>query len=264
MRIASGVIVARRPVSTVDRVVESMSGFWPFAFCEPDAPKTARSVQRVFRRPSAMASIGEGIAVGPDGEFGNFQNWIQSARDLLELDNGADAIMIAEDDALFAPGIRELLERDLWPSSDCGAVSLYCPNVTEYLSRGYGLFRTQRAGLLGAVAMVFPREVLKAIVYDVSVETWRSGDTRFKPWTRKDVDEWIGFILKIHGYSAWHYSPSLVLHYSPSANKSNSSLGHAVARGARQCRQWVGHTPHDLLKSFPKVRHDTDLPSHPV
>jgi len=261
MNFASGIIVARRPVPTVEKTIASMEGFYPSVFCEPDAPRPISGIQRVFRRPSSMATPGEGITVGPDGEFGNFQNWVQSARDLLKLDRTAQAILIAEDDALFAPGIRELLERDLWPSNDCGVVSLYCPNVTEYLSRGYGLFRTKRAGLLGAVSMVFPRHVLEAIVYDESVETWRFGDTRFKPWTRKDVDEWIGIVLKKHGYSAWHYSPSLVLHFSPSAKKSNSSLGHAVARGSRQCRQWVGHTPHDLLKAFP---HDPRLPAHPV
>lgn len=261
MRIVSGVICAWRPVATVEKAIGSMHGFWPFVFYESDSPKPVTGIQRVFRRPSAMASRTDGITIGPAGQFGNFQNWIQSARDLLELDKSAQAILIAEDDALFAPGIRELLERDLWPSDDCGLVSLYCPNVTEYLSRGYGLFRTNRAGLLGAVAMVFPRNVLEAIVYDESVATWRSDDRRFKPWTRKDVDEWIGITLKKHGYSAWHYSPSLVLHFSPSANKDNSSLGHGVAKGSRQCRQWVGHTPHDLLKAFP---HDSRLSSHSV
>ena len=276
MKIRSGIIMAPRPEATVMRCFRSMqlAGFDPQIFAEPESTKLFAT-----KRPDAIAPVGGGIVPSPAGVFGNFQNWIQAARDLLVDADPSDAILIAEDDALFAQDIAPVLERDLWPSISCGCVSLYCPNMSNYKQITTGLNLTQietpekltsHGNLVGALALLFPAKVLREIVYHPSVTLWhgshkQAGNPNTKPWERKAVDTWIGRTLAQMGHSLWHYSPSLVLHYEPVGSKSNSSLGHSSAKRTRQARSFVGEQPRDLLRLLkPRTsRHDIPANSDP-
>ena len=272
MKIACGMISAPRPVSTVTKCMLSLAD-------SVDAPLVFIDPCSVFHQYSG---IGDSLKISEEGHLGNFQNWSYAARCLLQIED-ADAILIAEDDALFAPNIHDLLQRDLWPSPDCGVVSLYCPNMSQYSTANRGLNQTKittgkklttAGNLVGALALVFPRPVLQELAYHPSIETWKGSHAQAenpntKPWERKAVDTWIGQVLKEMGKTAWHYAPSLVYHYSPNPNVSNSSLGHGVSNRNRQARIWVGESPQDLLKLMKplKERHDipcSNLSEHPV
>ena len=297
MKIACGMISAPRPVETVRKCGESLSDSVGCSWIYRDGPATDIGVLYGGARTSESEFLFE---KSPSGVLGNFQNWVQTARDILShcewmdetgrKDQGPlkglksyDAILIAEDDALFAPNIYDLLQRDLWPSLDCGVVSLYCPKMSQYSTANQGLNKTRittgkslttAGNLVGALALVFPRSVLQEIAYHPSVETWKgshgqASNPNTKPWERKAVDTWIGQVLKDMGKTAWHYSPSLVYHYSPDPKVANSSLGHGTSDRNRQARSWVGEKTQDLLKLMKplKERHDipcADLSEHPV
>jgi len=273
MKFRTGIIMAPRPVPTVLRCMNSLelSGFQPQIFAEPETTKLF-----AINRPDAIAPIGGGIRPSDSGVFGNFQNWIQTARDLLVNADPSDAILIAEDDAVFAPDLIPMLERDLWPVPSCGCISLYCPNMSNYRQIIPGLNLTQietpdrlssRGNLVGALGMLFPASVLKDLVYHPSVASWngshrQSENPHTKPWERKAVDTWIGRTLAQMGHSIWHYSPSLVMHYEPVGVKSNSSIGHGPAKRVRQARLFVGEKPKDLLRLFKQRTSRHDIPAN--
>ena len=280
MKLIIGITVAPRPAPTYQKCVESLTGTGvvPILFPEPGCCIN-RTEYLCVQRPEVETEK-PFFTHSPTGVFGNFQNWIQTAMDLLEISDDADAIMIAEDDALFAFGIGSLLERDLWPSADCGVVSLYSPNMTQYAGqRGLnkakvlrGEIDSRRNNLVGALALVFPRPVLEQLVTQhASMDKWEGAHNQrnkgIPPWERKAIDTWIGRTLVDMKKTIWHYSPSLVLHWSPlPAGQSNSSLGHDAPRGAssvRQCREWIGANPENLLSLYPqpKERHAPNL--HP-
>ena len=275
MRIVCGMIVAPRPEPTAAHCMHSIarSDISVDAFCEPGSPK----IFGIYR-PDVFVEAGHGITPSPEGVFGNFQNWIQTARDLCSKASDTDAIMIAEDDAYFAPNIMELLQRDLWPVESCGCVSLYCPNLGHYSHRNKGLNRTlivkadkvgRTENLVGALALVFPKPVLEQLAWHESVKDWhgshgQASDPRTKPWDRKAVDTWIGRTLISMSRSVWHYSPSLVLHYEPKKGRSNSSMGHSVASRTRQARLFVGDSVQDLTRLFPPRKERYDIHSSTV
>ena len=192
---------------------------------------------------------------------------------LASLNDRERTILMVEDDAMFAPNIMPVLERDLWPSETCGCVSLYCPNMTHYKHNYNGLNLTRieapgimgRSGnLVGALALLFPVHVLRDLVYHPSVATWggshaQAEDPKTKPWERKAVDTWVGRTLVQMGYTIWHYSPSMVLHYEPERGRTNSTMGHSAASRTRQARSFVGTNARDLTKVFQKLKEKHDI-----
>lgn len=279
MKTALGILVAPRPSPTYPLITARMKDLDPdpILFAEPGCC-IDRTEYLVVQRPDYEAP-GTAFESSPEGVYGNFQNWIQAGRDLLEIAWDSEAFILAEDDALVSPGIRKLLERDLWPSPDCGCVSLYCPNMSQY-DRRQGLFRASivrpqgilvgaRNNLVGSLALVFPKKVLRDLVYNHrSIQEWKGShaqahNAKTPPWERKAVDTWIGRTLIEMGKEIWHYSPSLVLHYSPLPDgTSNSSMGHDAPRGkhsTRQCREWAGENPGDLCSIYPQPRDRYDI-----
>jgi hypothetical protein len=273
MRIACGMIVARRPEMTAEHCRKriQMSHMPVITFGEPGCEELCAT----YKRPEHLAPIGKGIHPSPSGQFGNFQNWIQAARDMTFQEDYCDAVMMVEDDAHFAGDVTPILLRDLWPSADCGVVSLYCPNMTNYPQKVRGLNQTQvarpekmqRSGnLVGALALVFPFGVLKELAWHQSVGEWHGSHSQYedkstKPWERKAVDTWIGRTLVSMGHTIWHYSPSMVLHYEPHRGRSNSSMGHSVASRTRQARAYVGDRHGDLSKLYLPRKEKYEIPA---
>lgn len=290
MNLGIGIIRAPRPESTVQKTIDSLRASFPEGtqpICVFQEPGSGQAPLRCayIERPEILGLGDSAFESSPEGTFGNFQNWIQTARDLLWRHQTRDTLMICEDDALFAPGILQLLERDLWPAKNCGVVSLYCPNMSQYgRTRGLnqahvvrtGFAPTTRNNLVGSLALVFPRHVLEKVAYHKSIDQWGGSHAQVrskgaKPWERKAVDTWIGRTLVELKTTIWHYSPSLVLHYSPFDSKSNSSLGHDAPRGTHSVRQgyeWVGSQEQDLCSLYPKPkeRHEfpADLPANQI
>lgn len=258
MRISVGILSAPRPEPTLNKCSQSIaeSGFGLIHHA-------TESESRSFLSPCEFER-------SPTGSLGNFQNWLQTARDLLTMDH--DAILIAEDDGLFCRDVHALLQRDLWPSKDCGCVSLYCPAMKHYFQGSPGLFKTRivesvplssRSNLVGALALVFPADVLRELVHHESISQWggshmQAGNPSTKLYQRKAVDTWIGRTLISMGRSIWHYSPSLIQHYVPNPKIANSSLGHGMAIGNRQSRSWAGNSKRSVLEMIPANKEKFD------
>lgn len=261
MRWLIGILVAPRPVPTVGETLASIRRSWPdeipYCFAEPGSHECLRGeICKDVLRPSILDD-GTQFIVSPEGRFGNFQNWLQSAADLLQASkwlnfSDSDAIMLCEDDAQLTAGIREYVESCLWPSEDCGVVSLYCPPLPHYRSGRGGITKTNlvhagqkltaRNNLVGALALIFPRKVLVELVNHPSQTDWGGSHAQLRdgvnPWERKAVDTWIGRALLEMGRAAWHFVPSLVNHYAPVVNVSNSSMGNGFNRDKRQATGW--------------------------
>lgn len=229
-------------------------------FAEPGNQQvsTAEHLDRsLFIRPNRIA--GKMMPISPEGRMGNFGNWIQAGRDLLAKYPQHDTFLICEDDIAITPKIRSFIESRLWPASNCGVISLYCPAMSQYgtrpgLNRTVVLYQdplTSRGNLVGALALLFPRKALHDLVYNYdAITAWKGShsqarDPRTQPWERKAVDTWIGRTLVKMGYSIWHFYPSLVNHVG-----EVSSLGHGKSR-VRSARKWAGLNP-DLEKMFGK------------
>jgi len=185
---------------------------------------------------------------------GNFWNWLNLAQFLVnkavsEMIHGTpyDGILICEDDALHTVGIRDFVQSRLWPDDRCGALSLYCPNVTYYRRPKPCLYRSDRPNHVGALSLLFRVECLREILGDWdSIKNWGGSHDQKRrslpPEEIKAVDAWIGETMLKHGWHIWMCSRSLVQHYHPPDAKDNSTLNHGAATRARTAYQWIG--PH--------------------
>lgn len=251
MRWGLGVISAVRPVPTVQGTINSIRNAWGYSdqiyvFQEPDCSLLDFRDDdgiAVIRRPNGSSEV-NGIVPSPEGRFGNFQNWVQAAADLLDLEPDAEAFLICEDDALINVTSRDVVEGRLWPADDCGVVSLYCATRKSLQRRQPALTKPLEPGLFGCVAAVYPRMVLEALVTDPDVATFAGSVNQRnpRPWERKAVDTWIGKRLGEYGLSVWVFSPSLACHSIPPGMKENSSLQHGQHTMGRKEWKWVGLT----------------------
>lgn len=244
MQWAIGVMVAPRPVETVHETLYCLSTSWGLkdvtVFCEPGDYRFTGC--RTVMRPETIAP--KRYLESPEGRFGNFQNWLQTADDLMKQSPDADVYMIVEDDARITRHCRSVVEDHLWPSSDCGCVSLYSPNMGAWL-HGRGLIRPNRVDIVGALALAFPGSVLRRMVEDPSIQKWGGSHAQVRaghvePWERKAVDTWVGRALHSMHRTFWSFVPSLVQHFCPVVGRSNSSMGHGAGVGCRRESVWAG------------------------
>lgn len=114
---------------------------------------------------------------------GNWGNWFYAARYLAETYPDAHAYLIGEDDGVCCKRVRKWFEKQGWPKpvDECGYVSLYTASNQHATIEGWwqpfvatGLNR----GLLwGAVATVWPPDLLKQLVNTPILHTMRNGST---------------------------------------------------------------------------------------
>ena len=246
-RFAVGITSAPRPRPTLARCVASVigAGFAPTVYAEPGTDLTGVSCPVVVR---------------PE-RLGCWRNYVQTLRDLLAAEPRAQAIVIFQDDIVVAQRTREFLEHDLWPSDRTGVVSLYSPDFKLYEAREKtGWKRIHSQWLMGACAMVYPREVAEALSRHT---TWRGGAKRTikDPAKWKAVDTWIGHAVHAEKRHAYYPNPSLCQHIA-----ETSSIGHggnnSLRRGRhfRRSGKFAGEaiTPFDLFPDHPAVRFNGD------
>ena len=63
-----------------------------------------------------------------DERLGAFPNWYLALAEMVMREPWAEAYLLVQDDAVLARNVREFLERELWPSPNVRAVSIYCPS----------------------------------------------------------------------------------------------------------------------------------------
>lgn len=147
-------------------------------------------------------------------------NFVQASRVLSALD--CDAVLLVQDDVLFAPGLREYLESTPWPK--CGALSPY--TAALYTNReAWGWRPVKYNGLVGALAFVIRPQVLRQLAaHPYAKKQQNNGiDTLFGKWIAK------------HGGLQFHH-PSLCQHIGD----TSTIHGRASNSGNRHSDSYVG------------------------
>ena len=245
MKLLIGIMAAPRPVETVDVVLDSLksAGFGSdltFLFCEPGEYLTGH--QKVVR-PHTL-SLSKDLKPSKEGRYGNFQNFVQTLRDLVSVSDNHDAIMIVEDDAVFASNVRPLVSHQIDSGFD-GMLSLYTPNVRQFFDQDTAGFRTvTREWFFGGLALVLPIELAKKIAEE-DTRGW-PGSKRQPPgilaFEREASDAWIGRRVRAHRKLIKGWNPSMVSHYTPLGRpEGNSSRVDGRSHtGPRQAKRFIG------------------------
>ncbi|MBL8818583.1 MAG: hypothetical protein JNL58_21325 [Planctomyces sp.] len=152
---AVGVTTAPRSVYTLSRMLQSLrTAGWNEAF--------------IFAEPG---SSNEGLSRDhrwcPRGiRLGAFANWYVSLTELFMLNPKADAFLLCQDDVVFCADTRTYLERELWSHRQSHLVSLYCPaTLNQFTESGFHELGSH-SKLCGALALVIPNSVARAILCD--------------------------------------------------------------------------------------------------
>jgi len=195
---AVGVTTAPRQRPTLPRCLESLGrAGWarPRLFAEPGA-----------EIPADRADL---PATHRDEPLGAFPNWFLGLAELVMRRPRAEAYLICQDDVVFAAGLRDFLERNLWPSPRVGVVSVYAPShYTEGKSPG---FHVEDRGWdsWGALAYVFPNPSARALLGDPMVIDHRHHGPADG---LRNIDSVVGLWCQRSGLPYFIHVPSLAQH----------------------------------------------------
>lgn len=253
------ITTAPRKEPTLQICVESMRicGWEPIVLAEPGSPQS------------------DAPTITNEVRLGVWFNWVKSIR--LALESDADVIMTVQDDSEFHPDSKDFVETCLWPSKDCGFVSLYTPKHYTVISdillrklrrrnpnvepmRPVGVNKIITRSLWGACALVWPRPVLEHIINLPFIDQWVGAmpksrnpqvyrTRRDNPHLIANSDTAIGKLMNSNGYSMWFLDPSPVEHIA-----RYSAIGHGGNNGRRNAYRIADRTvPLDIQIPKPKV-----------
>lgn len=238
---AVGVMAApRKDLQGLERCVSALeaAGWAPTIFAEPGVPASVGDQWPTIFRPDVCIRHPDMIP-GNTGKFGNVQNWVQTAADLLEIDETAAAYVTVEDDAVVCKGAKAFVEHLLWPSDRCGAITIYAANIPDCRKPYPQMFLHRRHGIMGTLFMIWRPECLRQIVWGGGV-TAHMKTIQCHPSDARAVDSWLGNEMNRIGWELWTVTPSLVHHWHPFGRSAYSALGHGPATGKRQAYRFVG------------------------
>lgn len=162
---AVGITTAPRRVPTLSQSLQSLiAAGWSeptlFADGEVDIPREFSQIPKQVRTPNRGARA----------------HYYLTLCDLLQNHPQADAILMAQDDALWPAHVpvREYLEAALWPDSESSLVSAWC--CTDDTADLAGWHRISRPWKFGAVAFIYPRHLAQRFVDDETVRLACIGD----------------------------------------------------------------------------------------
>jgi len=165
---------------------------------------------------------------------GAFPNFYLALVELYMRDADADAYLLIQDDAVFprrAP-MREYLEEVLWPGDKPCLVSLYTATGSSAPVAGWHPL-PPGANVNGAVALVFPRVLLKQFITDPFVLEYRERSVDRKLAAFPDViRDW----RDAHQIPVYLPTPSLVQH----VGQVSAIWSHGRAVGDRYADQFLG------------------------
>jgi hypothetical protein len=173
----------------------------------------------VFAEPETrFDSIpGGGTVHCNDHQKGAWRNWIEGLRWLLNSATDVDAFLMVQDDVVFCRGIRELMERVLWPSPHVAFASLYTPAAFKFPT-GWNLLNHGWYHC-GALAWIMPPAHARGMVAAL-------GDVQ----ADKQIDARVGKWALDKGLRTWTIYPSLCDH----TGVGNSALdNHETGVGRR-------------------------------
>ena len=157
-----GFTTAPRDESTIEESLESLAAAgWndPLIFAEPGSPiPDFVKPETVLFRPQIM---------------GAWPNWLLTVMDLYLRRPHADAYLMVQDDVVYAKGLREYLEEELWPEERLGIVALHtASHLDDVAERGF--YPTQPGwGAWGAQAYVIPNAGVRSLMRSPRVQNHR-------------------------------------------------------------------------------------------
>jgi hypothetical protein len=197
--------------------------------------------------------------------LGAWHNWLRSARWALEKTT-AKYILSVQDDSLFHPDSRLVIEKVMWPTETTAFISLYTASHYSADKSGntkpIGINNIKTSSFWGACALVFPREALRAIIDHPLTATWTGiaptnlsdkekllllEKKKLEPWRIQNVDTAIGRIVNSLHLEMYVVDPSPVKHIA-----KFSSIGHGSDTGKRNCSRCADHNTPLLQQVFPK------------
>ncbi|HEX7375605.1 MAG TPA: hypothetical protein VF278_00760 [Pirellulales bacterium] len=189
---------------------------------------------RLFAEPhTRLPESSTALAISwRDGKLGAFPNWYLGLSELFLREPLADAYLICQDDALFAAGSREYLERTLWPAADLGVVSIYTPtHWSRNQPRGFHVENRGWASW-GALAYIFPNQSLRALLaHPLLLLHRRHGAAE----GMRNIDSVVGAWCVAAGLPYFVHVPSLVQHIG----ETSTIWRGASATGPRRAADFV-------------------------
>jgi len=178
------------------------------------------------------------------GCWRNFQNALFNVSHNFGKD--ADLVMIVQDDAEFARDVAAAVSDRLWPSARTGVlllgtVGFYREDPMRLPIRHRGTWiQVRDDNLAGAIAMVFPGDVARAMSEQANVQDWllaKGGNLE----SLKHVDIWTGHAVRKLKKECWAHIPSLVDHIQHQGDQVvNSTIGHDGPFGKRSMVDFIG------------------------
>jgi hypothetical protein len=216
------VTTAPRSEPTVDYCVASLdaAGWGPLVFAEPGSIDTG---YRTIWNPSKL---------------GIWHNWLSACKWCLA-NTSTDFIMTVQDDSLFHPDSKSLVDAMAWPG-DAAFVSLYTPKHYS-IGKPVGINRIKTGSLWGACALLWKRDVLRDVIETPTCRYWlgakpKSGslsvlaNRKANPHLIANSDTAIGKAINRLGLSMYFVDPSPVHHIA-----RFSTISHGDNTGRRNC-----------------------------
>ena len=215
---AVGITTAPRAIPTIEQTLQSLSeAGWIDArlFAEPgsEIPPAFSQLPVVFR----------------ETRLGAFSNWYLALSELYLRQPRADAYFLCQDDVLLARGLREYLERELWPDERLGVVSVYAGG--ERFARLPQGFHRDDSGWesLGALAYVFPNVAVRSLLgHPLILNHRRRGPAN----GTVNIDSIVGEWCRQSGFAAYVHAPSLARHLGEASTLFPGAMNSGTRREA--------------------------------
>lgn len=244
------VTTSPRTEPTIEKTLTSLrnAGWEPTVFAEPESYK-----------PEHFKYVNNSVRLGA------WHNWLQSVRWALE-NTTSNHILSVQDDSLFHPDSRFVVEQLMYPTNKTGFISLY--TASHYTTdrggknRPVGVNKIMTSSFWGACALVFPREALQQILNHPIVEGWTGiapsslsdkgkrellERKKKEPYLIQNVDTAIGKIVNSLHLEMYVVDPSPVKHIA-----KFSSIGHGNDTGKRNCSRCADHNLPLINQVFPQ------------
>ncbi len=217
---AVGVTTAPRRQSTLSTSLESLiASGWESPHLFVDGP---------VEIDAAYSALPRSTRPEPSGAW---PAWCWALETLLQADPAAQAILIAQDDALFPsfPTLRPYVEQVVAGLPEPRAVvSLYTSTEDMQVDNGWRCFPSQWK--YGAVALVFTRQAAEELLASHQRGELDLGGTA-------GIDARVGLWATRHQVPLWHPSPSLVQHIG----QVSSIWRRSRAVGLRRANRFICH-----------------------
>ena len=222
----------------------------------------------VFAEPKTVVPDGF-HAIRNETRKGVWNNWVDSVRYAIE-QTDAEYILTVQDDSLFHPESKQLLDATKWPRA-AGFISLYTP--THYaMNREPGIQPVRTGSMWGACALAWKREMLEQVLSHRLISTWvGAGPRRKKKDSKQDIvdrraslrrkhtanphliansDTAIGKICNALGKTMYWVNPSPVRHIATTSTIPK----HGGNSGRRNCNPCADHQQPLLEQVYPMTK----------